>query len=326
LASLRCLGRIPETEELCDELRVCPVDVLCSQLSEPITAAVLDAGRPRLRAVCTYAVGTNNIDVGAATERGVLVANTPGVLTDATADCAMALLLAAARRIVEGDMRLRAAGAGVDDARKGDREGATARIGAGGFPGWAPDYLLGLELRDAQLGIVGFGRIGEAVARRALGFGMRIATLDRAAHRLPEDLAGRITTMGFERLLSSSDVISLHCPLTPETRHLIDEAALRRMKSTAILVNTARGAVVDELMLVRALQEGWIAAAGLDVYENEPQLAPGLVACANAVLAPHIGSATVRTRTAMADLVAANTLAVLNGKMPPHCINPQAAG
>ncbi|MGI8846902.1 MAG: 2-hydroxyacid dehydrogenase [Candidatus Dormibacteria bacterium] len=302
VATLRVLGRIPLTAELIADLQGCPADVLCSQLDDPINADVLDAGLPRLRAVCTYAVGTNNIDVAAATERGILVANTPGVLTDATADMAMALLLAAARHVVEGDRQVR----------------------AGVWQRWEPGYLLGLDLTGARLGIVGFGRIGQAVARRARAFGMEIATLERSAGRIPDDLRGEVSTMPFDDLIAGSDVVSLHCPLTPETHHLIDAATLARMKPTAVLVNTARGSVVDEMALVRALQEGWISAAGLDVYEVEPEVAPGLAECRNAVLAPHLGSATVQTRAAMAGLVAENALAVLRDELPPHCLNPEA--
>jgi glyoxylate reductase len=278
------------------------VDVLCPQLSDAIDGALLDTGLPRLRAVCVYAVGYNNVDVDAATERGIVVANTPGVLTDATADCAMGLLLAAARRLCEGDAVMR----------------------RGEFKGWRPDFMLGLELRDSLLGIVGFGRIGQALARRALACGMRIAYADETQPPVPTDLAPHVTRMELEPLLAEADCVSLHVPLDESTRHLIDEPALRRMKPTAILVNTSRGAVIDEAALVRALQQGWIAGAGLDVYENEPQMAPGLAECRTAVLAPHLGSATVRTRAAMAELCARNALAALAGELPPHCVNPQA--
>lgn len=301
-ATLSVLGRIPTTEELCEELRARPVEVLCPQLRDPITAEVLDAGGPALRAVCVYAVGYNNVDVGAATERGIAVGHTPGVLTDATADLAFALLLAAARRIVEGDRAMR----------------------AGAYAGWEPDYMLGLELRDSLLGIVGFGRIGHAVATRARAFGMRIAAYDPAGLRIPPELQGQVEEMPLDRLLEEADVVSLHVPLTPETHHLIDEAALRSMKRSAVLVNSSRGPVIDEPALVRALREGWIAAAGLDVYENEPAMAPGLAECTNAVLAPHLGSATIRTRAAMAELTARNALEVLAGRPPLHCVNPEA--
>ena len=300
-AEVRVLGHPPTADELAAELRR-GVDVLCPQLNDPVPAAVLDAGLPRLRAVCTYAVGYNNVDVGAATERGIAVGNTPGVLTEATADCALGLLIAAARRLCEGDAVLR----------------------AGGFPGWQPEFLLGLDLHGALLGVVGFGRIGQALARRALACGMRVAYAERASVHVEDDLVGRVGAMPFDELVAEADVVSLHVPLAGGTRHLIDAAVLRRMKPTAVLVNTSRGAVVDEAALVRALTEGWIAAAGLDVYEDEPRLAPGLAECRNAVLAPHLGSATVRTRAAMADLTARNALAALRGDLPPHCVNPMA--
>jgi glyoxylate reductase len=301
-ASLDVLGRIPATAELVERLRAQPVDVLCPQLRDPITAAVLDAALPRLRCVALYAVGYNNVDIDAATERGIAVSNTPGVLTDATADCAVGLMLAAARRLCEGD----------------------AAVRAGEWTGWEPEHMLGLELNGALLGLVGFGRIGQAVARRALGFGMRIAYATDVSVSIEEDLRDRVSEMPLAELLAAADVISLHVPLTDATHHLIDEDALRSMRSTAVLVNTSRGPVVDEPALVRALQEGWIAGAGLDVYENEPELAPGLTDCRNAVLAPHLGSATVATRSAMARLTAQNTLDALAGRVPTNCVNPVA--
>ena len=301
VAEIRVVGRIPTATELSAELAR-GVDVLCPQLRDRIGPEVLDAGGPRLRAVCNYAVGFDNVDVPAATERGIAVGNTPGVLTDATADCAMALLLAAARRICEGDREVR----------------------AGAWTGWEPEHLLGLELRDSLLGIVGFGRIGQAVARRALAFGMRVSYAAWGHPPIDADLASRVTRAALDDLLATADVLSLHVPLTPTTRHLVDAAALRRMKPTAILVNTSRGAVVDEAALVTALREGWIAAAGLDVYEAEPRLAPGLAELPNAVLAPHLGSATVRTRSAMAELVARNVRAALAGEPLPCWLNPQA--
>lgn len=300
-AAITVLGHIPSTAALIDRLRSSPVDVLCPQLRDPITPAVLDAGLPRLRCVALYAVGYNNVDVAAATERGIAISNTPGVLTDATADCAFGLLLAGTRRLCEGDRAMR----------------------AGSFTGWAPDYMLGLELKGSLLGVVGFGRIGQAVARRALAFGMRIAYTTDVAITVEDDLRDRVTEMPLAELLSTADVISLHVPLTEATHHLIDEAALRAMKSTAVLVNTSRGPVVDERALVRALSEGWIGGAGLDVYEHEPELAPGLRDCATAVLAPHLGSATVATRAAMAGLTAKNTLDALDGRTPTNSVNPQ---
>jgi glyoxylate reductase len=302
VAELRVMGRIPSATELQSALRE-GVDVLCPQLRDRIDADVLDAGRPRLRAVCTYAVGYDNVDVPAATARGVIVANTPGVLTDATADCAMGLILAAARRLCEGDRLVR----------------------QGHFSGWEPEFLLGLDLHDALLGVVGFGRIGQAVARRALGFSMRVAVAEHSpAPPVADDLRDRVQVLPLPDLLREADVISLHLPLTAATHHLIDAAALRLMKPTAVLVNTARGAIVDEAALTVGLREGWIAGAGLDVYEDEPRLSPGLVDCDTAVLSPHLGSATVRTRAAMAELCAENAVAALAGQLPRHAVNPEA--
>jgi glyoxylate reductase len=301
-ASVAVLGNIPPPAELVERLRTQPVDVLCPQLRDPITADLLDAGLPRLRCVALYAVGYNNVDVEAATARQVAVTNTPGVLTDATADLTFGLLLAATRRICEGDAAMR----------------------AGRFEGWAPDYMLGMELTGATLGVVGFGRIGQALARRALPFGMRIVYASDIEVTLDDDLRDRVTQLPISELLASADVVSLHVPLTETTHHLIDETALRSMRSSAILINSSRGQVVDETALVRALRGGWIAGAGLDVYENEPQLAAGLTDCRNAVLAPHLGSATVATRAAMAQLTALNTLDALDGKPPANCVNPQA--
>jgi glyoxylate reductase len=301
-AAIDVLGYIPPSAELIDRLRDTPVDVLCPQLRDPITAELLDAGLPRLRCVALYAVGYNNVDVPAATERGIAICNTPGVLTDATADCAIGLMLAAARRLCEGDAAMR----------------------AGEFTGWTPEYMLGLELSGALLGVVGFGRIGQAVARRALGFGMQIAYTTDVEVTIDDDLRGRVIELTLAELLATADVISLHVPLTETTHHLINETSLRAMRSTAVLVNTSRGSVIDEPALVHALTEGWIFAAGLDVYENEPQLAPGLRDCRNAVLSPHLGSATVATRAAMCRLTAQNTLDALDGKVPVNCVNPTA--
>ncbi len=299
-ASLAALGSILPTAELIDRLRSAPIDVLCPQLRDAVTPAVIDAGLPRLRCVALYAVGFNNVDVDAASQRGIAVSNTPGVLTDATADCAVALILAAARRICEGDSAMR----------------------AGAFAGWEPDYMLGMELTGALLGLVGFGRIGQAVARRALGLGMRVAYTTDVEVTVDDDIRDRVTELPLSVLLATADVVSLHVPLTEHTHHLVDETALRSMRSTTVLVNTSRGPVVDEAALVRALQQGWISGAGLDVYENEPELAPGLRECRNAVLSPHLGSATVATRAAMARLTAQNTLDALEGRIPTNCVNP----
>jgi glyoxylate reductase len=300
-AEVEVLGSIPSPDDLQARLRQ-GVDVLCPQLRDRIDAAVLDAGLPRLRAVCNYAVGFDNLDVAAATERGIVVTNTPGVLTDATADCAVGLMLAAARRLCEGDHEMR----------------------AGRYPGWEPEYLLGLDLNGAVLGVVGFGRIGQAVARRALAFNMTVLYVEDNDVPIDSALQGNVRRVDFDTVVRDADVISLHTPLAPSTRHLINEDVLRRMKPTSVLVNTSRGPVIDEAALVRALQSGWIAAAGLDVYEREPEMAPGLAECRNAVLAPHLGSATVKTRAAMARLCAENAVAALDGKVPPTSLNPEA--
>jgi len=300
-AELSVVGEILPTAALQEWLGD-GVDVLCPQLRDRVDGAVMDAGLPRLRAVCNYAVGFDNVDVPAATERGIVVTNTPGVLTDATADCAVGLMLAAARRLCEGDHEMR----------------------AGRYLGWEPEYLLGLDLNGATLALIGFGRIGQAVARRALAFNMTVLYVEDNDVPIDPSLQGNVRRVDFETAVRSADVMSLHTPLTPATRHLIDEDVLRSMKPTSVLVNTSRGPVIDEAALVRALQSGWIAAAGLDVYEREPEMVPGLAECRNAVLAPHLGSATVKTRAAMAQLCAENALAALDGRVPPTCLNPEA--
>ena len=250
--------------------------------TDRVDGAVMDAGP--VRVVANHAVGTDNIDLAAAAERGVAVTNTPGVLTEATADLALALMLAAGRRLIEGDRMVR----------------------QGRFHGWAPDMLVGADLHGAVLGLVGPGRIGRAVARRAEAFGMEV--ISRSRSEGPPLL----------ELLARSDVVSLHCPLTAETRHLIGPVELRAMKATAVLVNTARGPVVDEGALAQALREGWIAAAGLDVFEEEPRVHPDLLALDNVVLLPHLGSATRSSREAMARLAAEGAVAVLTGGAPEH--------
>jgi glyoxylate reductase len=262
-------------------------------LSDPVTERVLGACG-KLRVVANYAVGYNNIALATAAARGIAVTNTPDVLTEATADTTWALLLAAARRVVEGDRMVR----------------------AGRFKGWAPSLLLGMDLHGKLLGIVGMGRIGRAVARRAAGFGMRVAYSD--ARRLPDstESALGVRFLPMEELLRNADVLSLHCPLVPETRHLLDSGRLAAMKPGAILINTARGAVVDEAALVEALRSGPLAAAGLDVYENEPALAPGLKGLPNVVLLPHLGSAGRETRESMARLAVENVREVLSGRRP----------
>lgn len=273
-----------------DELRarVAGKHALVTMLTEQVDGALLDAGRD-LKVVANVAVGYNNIDVPAARARGVIVTNTPDVLTNAVADFTWALILAITRRISEGERVVR----------------------RGEWKGWAFDYMLGTELRGKQLGIVGLGRISRAVAARAEVFGMRVAFTSRSAQAM--EGAQRLS---LDALLNTSDVVSLHVPLTPETRHLIDQKALARMKRSAYLINTARGPVIDEAALAWALQQWLIAGAALDVYEHEPAIHPDLLPLENVLLVPHLGSGTTETRTAMADLAAQNVVEVLSGRPP----------
>ncbi len=264
--------------------RAADADGLLTMLTERVDAALLDAA-PRLRAVANCAVGTDNIDLDACRARGIAVGNTPDVLTDATADLAMALMLAAARRLPEG----------------------IAEVREGRWGPWDPRHLLGLDLAGATLGVVGLGRIGRAVAQRAAAFGMRVIHTSRSAG------------VPLPALLREADVVSLHTPATPQTHRLIGEAELRAMKPTALLVNTARGAVVDQVALRRALHDGWIAGAGLDVTDPEPL--PGedpLLGAPNLLVLPHIGSATHAARERMADLAVDNLIAALGGSPMPH--------
>jgi glyoxylate reductase len=250
------------------------------------------AAAPGLRVVSNVAVGFNNIDVAAARRHGVVVTNTPDVLTETTADFAWALLMAAARRVVEADQFAR----------------------SGQWTRWQWDLLWGNDVHGKTLGIIGFGRIGRAVARRALGFGMRVLYHDAVRADAGAERELNATYAEPDTLLRESDFVSLHTLYIPETRHLINERNLRLMKRTAILVNTARGPIVDEAALVKALTEGWIAGAGLDVFEDEPKIHPGLLPLKNVTLAPHIASASLDTRLAMATLAVRNCLAVLDGK------------
>jgi glyoxylate reductase len=252
------------------------------------------AAAPTVKVVANVAVGYNNIDVAAAHRRGVVVTNTPDVLTETTADFAWALLMATARRVVEADRFAR----------------------SGQWHRWQWDLLWGADVYGKTLGLVGFGRIGRAVARRALGFNMRVLYQDavRADAAVERELS--VSRTELEAVLREADFVSLHTPFLPETRHLMNERTLRLMKKSAILVNASRGPVVDEAALVRALQEGWIAGAGLDVFEEEPTIHPGLIPLTNVVLAPHIASASSDTRVAMATLAVRNCLAVLEGKPP----------
>jgi len=258
-------------------------DAAITLLSDPLTRRVL-ASNPHLRIVANFAVGYNNVDVDAARELGITVTNTPGVLTEATADLTLALILATTRRIVEGDAEIR---------RTGRCE-------------WEPLKLLGMSLQGRRLGILGMGRIGTAVADRARAFGMEIIGVHRGD--------------SLDELLETSDVISLHVPLNASTRHIIDAAALSRMKRGAVLINTSRGPLVDEAALYDALESGQLSGAGLDVYEDEPEVNPRLLSMENVVLLPHIGSATIEARTAMATIAATEVLRVLRGQPPLHAV------
>jgi len=263
-------------------------------LGDWVDEEFLVAAGPQLRCVANVAVGYDNIDVAAAERRGVVVTNTPGVLDDATADLTMALILAATRRIAEGDRLVR----------------------SGRDWNWGMHFMLGSSLQGKRLGIVGLGSIGKWVAQRARAFGMTIAYHQRNPAPAEVEAALGAERMPLEQLLAEADVLSLHCPLTPETHHLIGAAELAAMKPSAVLINVARGPVVDEAALAEALAEGRIAAAGLDVYEHEPQVEERLLELDNVVLSPHLGSATVETRTAMAELAARNAISVLSGQGP----------
>jgi len=279
-------------------------DALLSLLTETVDLELLEAGA-KLRGVANYAVGVDNIDLASATELGIPVSNTPGILTETTADLTWALLLATARRIPEGDQYVR----------------------EGHFTIWGPRLLLGTDVGPGgdetpkTLGLIGFGRIGQAVARRAVGFGMRILAHARAPiPPLPGLL--EVEQVSLDRLLQESDFVSLHLPLTGETQHLLDAARLRSMRETAILINTSRGPIVDEAALVQLLREGRLAGAGLDVFEEEPTVHPGLLELPNVVLAPHIGSASRRTRSLMAEFAVLNAIHHLRGEVAPNALNP----
>jgi glyoxylate reductase len=279
-------------EQVLRDVRGC--DGLVLRLTDRVDAELLDAAGPQLRVVANYAVGFDNVDLDAARERGVRITNTPGTLDGATADLAMALVLATARRVVEGDRFVRA--------------GRPWR--------WSPTFFVGLDLSAAAtLGIVGLGRIGLAVARRALAFDMRVVATPTRSHAAEAAELG-IELLALDDLLRASDVVSLHCPLTPETHHLIGARELALIGPDGILVNTARGPVVDEEALVEALRSGTLGAAGLDVFEHEPHVPGGLLDLDNVVLVPHIGSAGAATREEMARLALRNVAAVLDGREP----------
>lgn len=281
--------------------RAAGCNAVVTQLADRVDAGLLDAAGPGLRVIAQVAVGYDNIDVAAATERGVVVTHTPDVLTETTADLAWALLMATARRVVEAD----------------------AYVREGRFERWAMDLFCGQDVHGKTLGVVGMGRIGQAVARRARGFGMPVLYHARKRIGTQHESELGAAYADLDVLLEQADFISLHTPLTTETRHLIGPDRIARMKPTAILVNTARGPVVDEAALADALASGRIAGAGLDVYEEEPRVHPGLTELSNVVLLPHIGSASWATRRRMCSLAAENALAVLNGRRPPNPLNPE---
>jgi D-3-phosphoglycerate dehydrogenase len=275
-------------------------DAIVSLITDTIDGELLDAVGPQCRIVANYAVGINNFDVAAATKRGVILTNTPGVLDDATATHTFALLLATARRIVEADRYVR----------------------AGKWKGWSPMFFIGMDVDRKTLGIAGLGRIGTNVARKARAFDMKV--IYSGTHRSPQaEKEVGATFVDKETLLRESDFLTLHVPLTPETRHYIGEKELKLMKKTAILINASRGPVVDEKALLKALKEKHIWAAGLDVFENEPQIEPGLLELDNVVVVPHIASATPETRINMGKIAIDNIVKVLNGQPPDTCVNPE---
>ncbi|MCK0196880.1 D-glycerate dehydrogenase [Ancylobacter sp. 6x-1] len=274
-------------------------DAAITLLTDTVDGEVLDAAGPQLRIVANYAVGFNNFDVAAATRRGVVLTNTPGVLDDATATHTMTLLLATARRIAEADTFVR----------------------QGCWQGWAPMTFVGLDVDRRTLGIAGLGRIGRNVAKKAHAFDMNIIYSDVRPDRAFEAAFGA-RHVDKDTLLREADFLTLHVPLLPETHHYIGAAELRAMKTTAVLINASRGPVVDEVALVEALRSGEIWGAGLDVFEDEPKLAPGLAELRNVVIVPHIASATPATRIAMGRIAAGNIIKVLNGRAPETCVNP----
>jgi glyoxylate reductase len=281
--------------ELLAQVRSCDGVIIGG--GERVDVEFLDAA-PKLKVISCVAVGYDNVDLAEATRRRVRVTNTPDVLTDAVADLTWALILGVARRVVEGDRLAR----------------------SGKWRGLSPTLLCGVDVAGKTLGIVGAGRIGAAVAKRGTGFSMRLLYFARSPKPEMEALGGKRAT--FDEILHESDFLSVHVPLTPDTRHLFGETEFRKMKPTAFFINMARGAVVDEAALVRALHEGWIAGAGLDVYEHEPEISPGLLPMPNTLLLPHIGSATVETRRRMSVMAAENLLAVLDGRPCPNIVNP----
>ncbi|MDZ7700227.1 MAG: D-glycerate dehydrogenase [Deltaproteobacteria bacterium] len=274
---------------------------ILSLLTDVMDEEVMDRAGKELKMIANYAVGFNNIDVDAATKRKIAVSNTPGVLTDTTADLTMALILTVARRIVEGDGYTR----------------------AGKYEGWDPLLLLGSDVHHKSLGILGFGRVGQALAKRARGFDMRITYHSR--HRAEPDIEKRLGAdfVDLSTLMRESDFLSIHVPLTPQTKGLINAERLSLMKPTAFVINTARGEVIREEALVEALTEKRIAGTGLDVFEDEPEIHPELLKMNNVVILPHIGSASMETRTEMGLMAARNLIAIFRGEVPPNCLNPE---
>jgi len=281
--------------------RVKDTDGLLVLLTDKIDKEVISAAGKRLRVISNYAVGYNNIDIGEATKKGIMVTNTPGVLTETTADLAWALLMSIARRIVEGDKFVR----------------------AGKFRGWEPMLLLGTDIYEATLGLIGFGRIGQAMARRAKGFNLKVLYYDKnPVSPIMEKELG-VSRAGFDEILRKCDFISIHVPLNEETFHLIGQKELSIMKKESYLINTARGPIVDEKALVKALKDGVIRGAALDVFENEPEIEQELMSLDNIVMVPHIGSASYQTRTKMAIIAAKNILSALKGERPEFLVNPE---
>ena len=292
-------NRVLLPEELLDAVR--RKDGILSLLTDTMDGEVMDSAGKSLKIIANYAVGYNNIDVSAATKRKIAVSNTPGVLTDTTADLAIALILAVARRIVESDIYTR----------------------AGKYMGWDPLLFMGSDVHHKTLGILGFGRVGQALAKRAAGFDMQILyhNRNRIDPGIEENL--RATYVDQDTLLKTSDFLSIHVPSTPETVGLINSKTLSLMKPSAFVINTARGEIIREAELVKALEKKKIAGAGLDVFEHEPKIHPGLLNMDNVVLLPHIGSASLETRTKMGLMAAENLIAQFKGEIPPNCLNPE---
>ena len=292
--------RVLTREELLEKVK--GRDAVLCLLTDKIDDEVMAAAGPQCKVFSNYAVGFNNIDVPAASKRKIMITNTPGVLTDTTADMAIALMFSVARRVAESDVYMR----------------------SGQFAGWAPMLLLGKEMTGKTLGIVGAGRIGENVARKmAKGFGMKILYTDLAGNESLEKEVGA-RKVDLETLCKESDYISIHVTYSNATHHLIDEKMLNCMSPSTILVNTSRGPVVDEAALVKVLQEGKIFGAGLDVFEDEPKMKPGLAECKNAIIVPHLGSATIETRSKMAEIASQNLINALQGRTPEFLVNKEA--